>query len=119
MKAIGDIISSALNGIVDVFPQIADFEDEENLPYPFAVYRVDETGAMTKEGPRSGQYTANIAVVSDGYDAGVELVERVKHALQGASTSEVRFVFVGVSTDYDEEDRAYIMDINFTVKKYK
>lgn len=119
MKEIGDMISAALKGVVDVYPQVADFEDAENLPYPFAVYRVDETGAMTKEGPRSGQYTANIAVVSDGYDAGVELTERVKQALQGASTPAVRFVFGGVTTDFDEEDRAYIMDLNFIVKKYK
>lgn len=118
MKELGDIIKRALTGIVDVYPQIADFEEEENLPYPFAVYRIDEMAATTKEGERSGQYTVNVVVVSDNYDNHIALTDRVKEAVLMTRTREMSVRYGGTTTDYDEDDRAYLSDITFFVKKY-
>jgi hypothetical protein len=118
MKEIGDIIKEALSGVVDVYPQIADFESEENLPYPFAVYRVDEVGARTKEGESQATHTVSVAVVDNQYDELTEITDAVKEAILTRRTRTMGIRYNGTTTDYDEDDRAYIADLSFTIKKY-
>lgn len=118
MKTLSDIINNALKGIINIFPQIADFEDAENLPYPFAVYRIDETGAQTKGGERRKQYTVSIALVCESYDNIVTLGETIKAAILALRSTDMAINYGTTTTDYDEEDRAYMANLIFSVKMF-
>ena len=40
-------INDVLKEIVNVFPEVADLEGHDNLPLPFAVYKVKRFGSKT------------------------------------------------------------------------
>ena len=47
-QEISTLIYDTLKGIVEIYPVLADVEDSKNLPVPYAIYQLKESGNKTK-----------------------------------------------------------------------
>ena len=115
---LGDRINEALHGFVEVFPEIADFEDQENIPFPFAIYKIKREGTKTKESHDSGNHSVGILLVCEGYNESLVMFEKVREAILSMQDRNTNVSFLSSTTDFDDDDRAYVTEMNFTIKTY-
>ena len=115
---LGDRINEILSGFVNVFPEIADFEDQENIPLPFAVYKVKQEGSKTKDSSTFGNHSVSILQVCEGYDESLSMIESVREAILSLQDRNTNVTFISSHVDFDDDDRAYVAEMNFTIKTY-
>ena len=89
---------------MEIYPVLADVEDSKNLPVPYAIYQLKESGNKTKETVKK-VYDTGIFIVTDTYE--INLLDRSSICVS-AITGEVK---------YDGEDRRYVGEMSFTIKK--
>ena len=63
-QEISTLIYDTLKGIVEIYPVLADVEDSKNLPVPYAIYQLKESGNKTKETVKK-VYDTGIFIVTD------------------------------------------------------
>ncbi|WP_303182163.1 hypothetical protein [uncultured Butyricimonas sp.] len=115
---LGNRINEVLHGFVDVYPEIADFEDQENIPLPFAIYKMKQEGTKTKDSSSFGNYSVSVLLVCEGYDESLVMTGKVREALLSLQDRNTNVTFISSSVDFDDDDRAYVTEINFTIKTY-
>ena len=117
---LSDRINEALTGcdFVEVFPEIADFEDQENTPLPFAIYKIKQEGMKTKNSDSVGNNPVSVLFVCDGYNESVSMTGKVREALLSLKDRKTNVSFISSSIDFDDDDRAYVTEMNFTIKAY-
>ena len=111
-------INDVLGKILNVFPGVADLEDNDNLPLPFAVYKVKRFGSKTKETNHSGTYSVNVLSVCGEYDEALGLEDKIREAMLSLQDSRTNVSFIDSSRDFDDDDRAWVTEINFEIKVY-
>lgn len=116
--ALGDRINEVLRGFVNVFPEIADFEDQENIPFPFAIYKIKQEGMKTKDSHGFGNNSVSVLLVCEGYDESLVMAGKVREALLSFEDRKTNVSFISSSVDFDDDDRVYVSEINFTIKTY-
>lgn len=104
-------INDVLKKIMNVFPGVADLEGNDNLPLPFAVYKVKETN-------RSGTYSVNVLSACEKYDEALGLENKIRAAMLSLQNSKTNVSFIDSSRDFDDDDRAWVTEINFEIKVY-
>lgn len=110
-------INEALKGLLDVYPDTADFEDEENTAYPYAVFKARRHGSKTKEGHRAGDYSVGIFLAAKNYNESQELEEKIRSAILGMEDGETNAVFLDSICELDE-DGAWVTEMNFEIRTY-
>lgn len=115
---LGDRINEVLQSFVNVFPEIADFEDQENIPFPFAVYKIKQEGMKTKDSNSFGNNSVSVLLVCEGYDESLVMTGKVREALLSMQDRNTNVSFLSFSTDFDDDDRAYVAEMNFIIKTY-
>ena len=116
--ALGDRINEVLQGFVNVFPEIADFEDQENIPFPFAVYKIKQEGMKTKDSNSFGNNSVSVLLACEGYNERLVMTGKVREALLSLQDRNTNVSFLSSSTDFDDDDRAYVTEMNFIIKTY-
>lgn len=111
-------INDVLRGIVNVYPEVADLEDDENLPLPFAVYKVKRFGSKTKEANHSGVYSVNILAVCAEYDESLVLENKIRDAILILQGKDTNVSFSDSSREFDDDDRAWVTEMNFEIKEF-
>ncbi len=111
-------INDVLGKILNVFPGVADLEDNDNLPLPFAVYKVKRFGSKTKDANHSGTYSVNILSACREYNEALNLEEQIRVAMLALQDTATNVSFLDVSRDFDDDDRAWVSEINFEIKVY-
>lgn len=111
-------INDVLKEIVNVFPEVADLEGHDNLPLPFAVYKVKRFGSKTKEVNRSGVYSVNVLSVCGEYDESLKLENKISEAMLSLQDSRTNVSFLDSSREFDDDDRAWVTEMNFEIKVY-
>nr|DAS71006.1 MAG TPA: hypothetical protein [Caudoviricetes sp.] len=111
-------INDVLKKIMNVFPGVADLEGNDNLPLPFAVYKVKRFGSKTKETNRSGTYSVNVLSACEKYDEALGLENKIRAAMLSLQNSKTNVSFIDSSRDFDDDDRAWVTEINFEIKVY-
>ena len=111
-------INDVLKEIVNVYPEVADLEDNDNLPLPFAVYKLKRFGSKTKETSRSGTYSVNVLSACGEYDEALRLENEIREAMLSLQDSKTNVSFIDSSRDFDDDDRAWVTEINFEIKVY-
>lgn len=113
---ISTLIYNTLRGIVETYPVLADVEESKQLPLPYAVYRLRETGNRTKETVKK-QYDVGVFVVCDGYERCWEIIHSVESAVGLLNGSAYSISVMANEVKYDGDDRCYVGEMSFTIKK--
>ena len=111
-------MQEVLKTIVNTYPEVADIEDAENLPLPFAVYKIKSFGSKTKDSDTTGVFAVEIMLVCEEYGEMEETSERIKSAVLSIKDRNTVVVFNDLEGDFDGEDRAYLSTLNFTIKTF-
>ena len=106
-RDISDMIYAAAKEVIDIYPVVADVEEFEKLPLPYAVYRIEQRYARTKEQRRS-EWEVGFLVVANGYSECWALTAKLETAIEGVSGKEVVAKAIGGNVQFDGDDRVYI-----------
>lgn len=110
-------LNEVLKGIVDTYPDTADFEDEEDIVRPYAVTKTRRFGSKTKDGTSAGTYAVGVFLVTDEHDEAKRLEEEIRAAITGMEDRTTNVSFMDSTTEYDE-DEAWVTEMNFEIKLY-
>lgn len=110
-------INEALRGIVETYPDTADFEEDENIAYPYAVFKARRHGSKTKDGRRDGDYSVGVFLAAESYDESLDLEERVRGAILGMEDGRTNVSFLDSICELDE-DGAWVTEMNFEIRTY-
>ena len=115
-QEISTLIYDTLKGIVEIYPVLADVEDSKNLPVPYAIYQLKESGNKTKETVKK-VYDTGIFIVTDTYEIAWEIIHKVEEAINLLDRSSICVSSITGEVKYDGEDRRYVGEMSFTIKK--
>ena len=115
-QELSTLIYDTLKGIVEIYPVLADVEDSKNLPVPYAIYQLKESGNKTKETVKK-VYDTGIFIVTDTYEIAWEIIHKVEEAINLLDRSSICVSAITGEVKYDGEDRRYVGEMSFTIKK--
>ena len=113
-QEISTLIYDTLKGIVEIYPVLADVEDSKNLPVPYAIYQLKESGNKTKETVKK-VYDTGIFIVTDTYEIAWEIIHKVEEAINLLDRSSICVSAITGEVKYDGEDRRYVGEMSFTI----
>lgn len=108
------VIYQALNSVAPIYPILADVD--EGVETPFAFYRIKKDDTLTKESVKN-TYSVGVFVVGETFDQVEDLVDKMKNNVYELRGSAYTVSKVSSNTDYDSEDRKYVGELSFTIKK--
>lgn len=112
---ISDIIYATAKDVVDIYPVVADVEEFKKLPLPYAVYRIEERFARTKERKRR-MWDVSFLIVAQSYADGKALISRLGEKMEHIEDN--LFVKQGESKiDFDGDDRVYVCNLNVEIEE--
>lgn len=116
MKDISDIVYASAKEVVDIYPVVADVEDYERLPLPYAVYRINRKYARTKEQRRS-EWGVGFLVVAGSYSECWSLMTQLENAMEALTGAELTAKAIGGEVKFDGDDRVYIGETTVEIKE--
>ena len=114
---VGKIVYSKIGSLVSnrCYPLIA----ENGTTYPFIVYQRDSLDSMfCKDGVYEDEVNVSVKVVTDTYNAGIDLAQSVREAMTFNNyTSEEGGTYTSLMVQADEEfnNDAYIQTLIFRI----
>ena len=108
-QEISTLIYATLKGIVEIYPVLADVEDSKNLPVPYAIYQLKESGNKTKETVKK-VYDTGIFIVTDTYEIAWEIIHKVEEAINLLDrSSTVSYTHLTLPTKLSMMERTGVM----------
>jgi hypothetical protein len=114
---VGKIVYSKIGSLVSnrCYPLIA----ENGTTYPFIIYQRDSLDSMfCKDGVYEDEVNVSVRVVTDSYNAGIDLAQSVREAMTFNNyTSEEGGTYTSLMVQADEEftNDAYVQTLIFRI----
>ena len=115
-QEISVLLYETMKDIVETYPVLADIEDSKDLPVPYAIYQLRETGSRTKEAVKK-IYDVGDFLVTDSYGSAWDIIHKVEKKIDTWDHSKFCTSPVSGEVKYDRDDRCYIGEMSFTIKK--
>lgn len=115
-RDISDMIYAAAKEVIDIYPVVADVEDYEKLPLPYAVYRINRKYARTKEQRRS-EWGVGFLVVASSYSECWSIMTRLEDAMELMREGGISAKAIGGEVKFDGDDRVYIGETTVEIKE--
>lgn len=115
-QEISALIYGTLKDIVEAYPVLADIENSSHLPIPYAIYQLKESGNKTKETVKK-LYDIGVFIVCDDYGGCWDIIHRIEFAVSVLDSSKYCVSATTGEVKYDGEDRRYVGEMSFTIKK--
>lgn len=110
------LLYETMRDIVETYPVLADIEDSKDLPVPYAIYQLRETGNRTKEVVKK-TYDVGVFIVADSYRSAWDIIHKVEEKIDTWDNAKFYTSPVSGEVKYDRDDRCYVGEMNFTIKK--
>lgn len=115
-ETISTVLYDLLKDVIDTYPVLADVENAKMLALPYAVYKVKHSGESTKEMVRD-RYSVGIFLAAVSYPEADGLAHKVRDLVYSLRGKEYAVSVVEYEIDFDAEDRRYVCELSFNLKK--
>lgn len=111
-----EIVCSKLKDIINIFPVVANVEDQTKIQMPWAVYRIQESETPTKDSTYR-EWNVSLFIASESHDKCKDLSVQCLAALKTLKNDNYAVCDVSSKISFDQDDRAYIGELSLTIKE--